>query len=224
MQPVDPATLYSLPQVVGVARLAPYLAAQGGDAAEAVRLYTWNIEASAALLGAYAALEVGLRNAIHDQLSVCFGRPDWWHAAPLTIPDLDQIAEAETYLTQRRGAGTWGEGHVVAELKTSFWEGLLVNRYHAALWEKGLDRAFPNYTGRRADLRLRMERLRLLRNRAAHHEPIHARDLTVDHRYMCELAGFVSADLEMWIMSHSRLPGVIAGRSDTVAGARPSRF
>ena len=224
MQPVDPATLTSLPSIIGADRFAPYLAAQGTSSVEAIRLYSWNVEASAALLGAYAALEVGLRNAIHDQLSTSFGQPDWWLIAGLSTNDLDQVTEAENYLNRRKGVGTWGSGHVVAELKTSFWEGLLVNRYHAALWDQRLEHAFPHYSGRRADLRGRMERLRLLRNRAAHHEPIFARDLKIDHQYMCELAGFVSSDLKAWIASHSRLPGVIASRSATVSGGRFSRF
>lgn len=224
MQPVDPATLTSLPSTIGADRFAPYLAAQGGVQAQGLRLYTWNVEASAALLGAYAALEVGLRNAMHDQLSTSFGRADWWRAAALSTNDLDQVDEAAAYLDRRKGPGTWGPGHVVAELKTSFWEGLLVNRYHAALWNRRLEHAFPNYSGRRSDLRSRMERLRLLRNRAAHHEPIFARDLTIDHQYMCELAGFVSSDLRLWIASHSRLPGVITSRGATVGGSRPSRF
>lgn len=203
---------------------APYLAAQGGVQAQGLRLYTWNVEASAALLGAYAALEVGLRNAMHDQLSTSFGRPDWWQAAALSANDLDQVDEAAAYLDRRKGPGTWGPGHVVAELKTSFWEGLLVNRFHAALWNQHLEHAFPNYSGRRSDLRSRIERLRLLRNRATHHEPIFARDLNIDHQYMCELASFVAADLRLWIASHSRLPGVITSYGATVGGSRPSRF
>lgn len=224
MHTVDPAILTSLPRTIGIDRFAPYLADREGNPEEAVRLYAWNVEASAAVLGAYAALEVGLRNAMHDALGVTFGRIDWWEAAGLSLLDLNQIRSAEDYLDKRKGPGSWGAGHVVAELKASFWEGLLANRYHAALWERGLRRAFAHYTGRRSALRERMERLRLLRNRAAHHEPIFARDLGVDHRFMCELAGFVSPDLETWIASHSRLPSVIVGRTATVNGSRPSRF
>ncbi|WP_248704733.1 hypothetical protein [Curtobacterium sp. MWU13-2055] len=224
MQPVDPATLTSLPQTIGTDRFAPYLVARSGNPDEGIRLYTWNVEASAALLGAYAALEVGLRNAIHDQLRATFNRDDWWEAAPITYADLQEVRSAEGYLDQRKGPGSWSAGHVVAELKTSFWEGLLVNRYHASLWETGLKQAFPHYAGRRSDLRARMERLRFLRNRAAHHEPIFARDLSIDHQYMCELAGYVSLDLATWIASHSRLPSVIVSRSQTILGARPSRF
>lgn len=223
MQPVDPATLPSLPAIVGADRFAPYLAEQNGDAGAAARFYAWNVEASAGLLGAFATLEVGLRNAMHDRLTAMFQQPDWWHHAPLAQIDQDQAVEAESYLNRKK-PGNWGAGHVVAELKTSFWEGLLVNKYHASLWEKGLSGAFPHYQGRRDGLRIRMERLRLLRNRAAHHEPIFARDLRIDHQYMCELAGFVAPDLRTLIASHSRLPGIVASRADTIAGSRPTRF
>lgn len=224
MLPVDPAILSALPGVVSAGRFAPYLAEQSGNEADAIRLYSWNIEAPAALLGAYAALEIGIRNAINDRLCALFNRSDWWYAVPLSGSDLDQVQEAEDYLDRRKGPGLWAAGHLVAELKTSFWEGLLANKYHASLWDKGLAAAFPHYGGRRGDLRVRMERLRLLRNRAAHHEPIFARDLAIHHRYMCELAGFIEPDLQTWIASHSRLPGVIAGRPATVGGARPTRF
>lgn len=224
MQHIDPATLSSLPDIVGSDRFAPYLAAQDGSEAEGLRLYAWNIEASAGLLGAFAALEVGVRNAIHGRLTGVFARADWWTQAPLRASERGQIADAAAYLDRRRGVGCWSPGHLIAELRASFWESLLVNRYHASLWERGLSEAFPNYSGRRAELRSRMERLRLLRNRAAHHEPIFARDLMVDHGYICDLAGYVSADLRTWITSHSRLPGIVADRPATISGQRTPRF
>lgn len=224
MNPVDPSTLTSLPSIVSTSRLTPYVASCNGAADEAIRLYSWNIEAGAAILGASAALEVGVRNAMHRELTTGWGQEDWWNAAPLAVKEIDQISEVCGYLTRRRGAGAWFAGHVVAELKASFWEGLLANRYHQALWVPALQHAFPTYQGRRGDLRNKMERLRLLRNRAAHHEPVHARDLTVDHRYMCELAGYVSPDLMTWVASHSRLPDVVANRVATVTGQRHTRF
>lgn len=224
MQPVDPATLPGLDAVIGPDRLAPYLTACARDHAAAVRLYCWNVEASAALLGAFAVLEVGIRNTMHDQLSAHWGRADWWTKAPLGSKETDEIADVTGFLDRKRGSGNWSAGHVVAELRVSFWEGLLVNRYHAALWLPALRFAFPQYSGRRGALRERLERLRLLRNRAAHHEPIHARDLMIDHQYMCDLAGFVASDLRTWIASHSRLPSVVNTRALTVAGGRPTRF
>ncbi len=224
MQPLDPATLTEVPRLIGTDRFAPYLTACGGDSVQAIRLYSWNVEASAAFLGAYAVLEVGIRNAMHDQLALHAGRPDWWGVINLRPAERDAIDEAADYLNRRVGAGRWVPGHLVAELKTSFWEGLLVNKNHALLWVPALERAFPHSVDRRSELRLRLERLRLLRNRAAHHEPIHARDLMIDHQYMCELAGFIAPDLRRWIVSHSRLPAVVQQRGATLAGTRPTRF
>lgn len=193
MNPVDPSTL-RVGSVIGASRMSPYLTACDGDAAKAVRLYSWNIEASAAVLGAYAALEVGVRNAMHAQLTSFYGRPDWWKVAPLSALQREEVRGASQYLDARKPEA-WTDGHLVAELKNSFWEGLLVNRLHAASWNPALVRAFPNFGGRRGDLRDRLERLRLLRNRAAHHEPIHERDLRVDHRFMCEVGDYVCHDL-----------------------------
>lgn len=224
MNPVDPSTLPNLPILIGSSRLAPYLASCGDDPAAAIRLYSWNIEASTAILGASAALEVGIRNAMHRELTTYSTRESWWDSLPLRSNEDDQIREAIKFLERRRGAGRWSSGHVVAELRASFWESLLVNRYHRSLWEPALKNAFPNFTGRRGDLHERMERLRLLRNRAAHHEPVHARDLMVDHRYMCELGLYADADLATWISSTSRLPDVVAARDDTIDGRRPTRF
>lgn len=223
MQPIDPATLNNLPTLIGSDRFAPYLTICGGNAAEAIRLYSWNVEASTALLGAYAALEVAIRNSMHDQLTTTFGRPDWWEYAPLSVEHRSAVQRAISYLSSKRGA-SWTFGHVIAEMKPSFWEGLLANRYHASLWEIGLSAAFPMTNERRGGIRERMERLRLVRNRAAHHEPVFARDLLIDHQYMCDLAGYVSADLRIWVASHSRLPAVIAGRVDTISWVRVTRF
>ena len=99
-----------------------------------------------------------------------------------------------------------------------------MNSYHASLWERGLHSAFPAYDGRRGDLRLRLERLRLVRNRAAHHEPIFARDLLVDHSFLCDVAGFIDPDLRELVATHSRLPHVVQNRAATEAGLRATRF
>jgi hypothetical protein len=223
MRPAELENVEALTRSLSAARLGPYIDACDGDRARALRLYAWNIEASAAFLGCHAVIEVAVRNALHDRLVERFEREDWWEAAPLHPSDLRIVADAVRH-QERRRPGVWTTGHVVAELPASFWEGLLANRYHAALWMTALVRAVPGFRGRRSELKARMERLRMLRNRAAHHEPIHARDLMVDHRFSCELAGFVATDLRVWVESHSRLPDVVVGRRSTLDGVRAARF
>lgn len=222
---VDPATLSGLPNVIGQDRLQKYAVACGGDFSKAVRLYTWNVEASAAFLGAFAALEVGLRNAMHTRLTAQASTASWWTQLQFSSDDEDLIDQALRELNRKK-PGAWTPGHLVAELRFGFWVGLLANKYHSRFWEKGLTQAFPGYpTGsRRAYLHESFDRLRLLRNRAAHHEPIHARDLMIDHKLMCELAGYLDVDLEAWIESHTRLPAVVAGRGTTLTTTRPTSF
>lgn len=172
-----------------------------------------------------AALEVGLKNSLHRELSAQASSPSWWRHLQFTGGDDDLIDKALDEIEKRK-QNIWTPGHVVAELRFAFWVGLLANRNHARFWEAGLVNAFPHYptTRRRDYLHESFERLRLLRNRAAHHEPIHARDLMIDHELMCELAGYIDPDLQMWIKTHTRLPTVVAGRNLTLTAARITRF
>ena len=54
------------------ARLRTYLTAEG-DRKRALQLYTWNTKISAAFYGPLQGLEIALRNAIHQQLTRCYG-------------------------------------------------------------------------------------------------------------------------------------------------------
>ena len=67
-------------------------------------------------------------------------------------------------------------GRVIAELPLGFWSSLLGNDYNRRLWQPCLRTAFDGPV-RRTHLHAELNDLRLLRNRIAHHEPIHGRDL-----------------------------------------------
>ena len=54
-------------------RLRTYLRAAKGDRKRALQLYTWNTKISAAFYGPLQGLEIALRNAIHQQLTRCYG-------------------------------------------------------------------------------------------------------------------------------------------------------
>lgn len=223
MDAIDPAELSSLPSAIGADRFATFTAASTGNDAEAMRLYAWNVEASASLWGGFHLLEVIMRNSIHGRLTQHFGRDDWWFAARLTSGDMT-ILERAVYDLDRTKGESWGTGHLVAELNFGFWVGLLANRYHAELWEPAISRAFPHFGGRRGEVHAALERLRKLRNRVAHHEPIFSRDLRLDHQQTQAILRFINPEVALFNQSHSRLPGVLAARSDTVSGVRPSRF
>jgi hypothetical protein len=64
----------------------------------------------------------------------------------------------------------------------------------------------------RQDVEERIENLRFLRNRIAHHEPIHQRSLQRDLSYVFELSGWICAESSAWITGESRTASVLARR------------
>ena len=204
MEYVDPASLHALPRLLSTDRFGTYLAASDGDPAKAVRLYSWNIEVSAALWGPFHILEITLRNTVHDRLADRAGRQDWWRSdrIPLRGDHPQRLQEAMAVAGRNHGAEAT-TGHVVAELSFGFWIGLLANRYHQSLWVPTLRHAFPRFDGRRTELHADLERLRKLRNRTAH---------------------FIEPQARTWTTTHSRVPSVIADRNRTVDGLRPTAF
>jgi hypothetical protein len=190
-------------------RLKRYLSAAGGDHAEALDLYRWNAEVSAAFWFGFNVLEVTLRNNLHRALVSHFGTERWWPAALLTERERNTLSQAERRVVVA-GHGSSIDG-VIAELSLGFWVGLLSARHHAGLWVPALGTAFEPRLGRRADLHASLQRLQRLRNRIAHHEPVFARDLMRDHELLVSLLGAMSPEASQWVAEHSRVPHVLAG-------------
>lgn len=195
-------------------RLAPYLHATGGDLTEAVRLYEWNLAVSGALYEALGILEV-VRNTLSTQLTAHHGTlAGQWYDDPLEVlSDLahEDIAAACRRVRKLRRPET--PGRVVAELTFGFWKFLLAKRYEATLWTGYLRHAFPNLQPQsRAAVYRALDELHTVRNRIAHHEPIHGRDLTADTLTIYRLLDWINHDVRAWAVTLSRLKPVIATR------------
>lgn len=214
---MDPARFAPIERLLSPGRFATYLASTGGDSARAMRLYTWNVEISAAFWGPLHGVEVAVRNAMNERMQALFGREDWWAAgdAALHHNQGQQLGDATGKCRRHR---LTSPGHVVAELPFGFWTGLLGRgrSYEHRFWVPALRHAFPFYKGSRADLHRRVESLRLLRNRIAHHEPVFRRHLAADMASLLTLAGYVDPALEGWVASQSRVVQVLAGRTACV--------
>ncbi|GHA09252.1 hypothetical protein ACFOOM_13030 [Streptomyces echinoruber] len=206
-------------------RLKRYIRAARGDARAAVRLYWWNIEASAALYGPLHCLEIALRNRLHHRLETAYGRPDWWTGAPLNARGQRLVAEARAKCA-RRGSRRVTADDVVAELTFGFWVSLLssASGYDRYFWVPVLHRAFPHYSGRRDALYDGLSSLVLLRNRVMHHEPVHHRDLAADHDKIYRVLGYLDPELAAEARAMDRFPTVYAGKEDALRGNWPPRF
>ena len=200
-------------------RLRSYLAITSNEAA-ALTLYDWNTRASAEVLATVAMVEVLVRNALDDALQ------SWAHNRHrvtewFDISVLDARGTADLALARSRAAtsGPPPHGKVVAELNLGFWRYLVAWRYHTALWVPAAHRAFPHGSQdlrvRRREVERRMADLLLVRNRAAHHEPIHRRNLAKDHRDAVQLASWIDAAAGAWVHQQSRLATVAQSRPTT---------
>ena len=108
----------------------------------------------------------------------------------------------------------------MAELPFGFWRFLLSSRYERTLWLPCLRDAFPGIRGRgmRRDVHDAMRDLHLLRNRIAHHEPIHNRPLLELHAVALTTAGWICPTTRRWIAARSRVPALLAAENDSDAG------
>lgn len=212
----DPAAVAGL---ITAERLSSYLAATHGDLDRALKLYDWNTQASAAVLATSAMVEVIVRNALDVSLRQWADRrrggAQWLDAAPLDAQGMADVVKARERAT-RRGRDPEVHGKVVAELSFGFWRYLTASRYLTALWIPGAHAAFPNgppdLRVRREQVERRLHNLMIVRNRAAHHEPIHRRDLARDLRDAVSVVGWVHPQGAVWLRARSDLLQVAAER------------
>ncbi len=54
-----------------------------------------------------------------------------------------------------------------------------------------------------------MQRLHKLRNRIAHHEPIHRRNLRDDYDAIVEIVSWIDTDCKRWLESNSRTMKIV---------------
>lgn len=220
--PAEEATVQrhheTLAGLLTAARLSSYT--ESTESLEgALRLYEWNIRAASSVMELTGMVEVITRNALDRELRTWATRRAatgaWFEHVPLDVQGRSDLAKARSRAT-RNGHRGEVHGRVIAELTFGFWRYLVESRYHTSLWVPALHRAFPHgpedLRVRRNEVRRRLQQLHFVRNRAAHHEPIHGRDLVSDAQFAVELLGWVSPSASTWGTAAASLPQVITHR------------
>jgi hypothetical protein len=179
-------------------RLRSYLSASKGDMPEALRLYEYNTRVSECLFGVIQGLEIAFRNSCHLTISAGTGRLDWYDHIGLGAQEAESVTTAKRNLLRFRKAVT--PPGVISELTFGFWVRIISPSYEKKLWVKHLYKAMPRMA--RADRRTafdRMERIRKLRNRIAHHEPIFQRNLKAEYDMIIEATSWICPVTAQWI-------------------------
>ena len=179
-QPLGADTTAAARAAISEPRLRPYLAVAGGDLARALELYDWNSAMAGAAFGLLETVEVAVRNAFNDALVAKYG-PAWWrHDQPPAILSGASAREVRRILERFESPGApLSTGKFVSETSFGFWARLTTRPYDSE-WRAALHTAFAGKPPDRKHVQQRLQRLKLLRNRIAHHEIIWSRDLDRD--------------------------------------------
>ena len=202
----------SLLDAISESRLEPYLTPAGRVSIQAgIARYLWNIRLSESLYPALQGVEVTLRNSIHRAVAENFGNRGWLDSL-LVDPETKCLENARTKL--RAQNKTPHADNLMPELNFGFWVGLFNNRYEGILWPLLLRAVFP-YMPRRLRTQgyafRRLRRIRNLRNRVFHHEPIwYWHDLEQNHRNILEVIGWINPELLALVQLLDRFPEVYA--------------
>jgi hypothetical protein len=189
---------------LSIPRFNTYVQECGQDIDAALALYQWNMEISSAFMIPLHVFEVVVRNAVVEAIENVHGHGWAWNqgfikslpsASSGYNPSLNMLQTARKHSTT---------GKVVAELNFIFWQKMFTKRHDVRIWQPHLHSAFPymafhNCAVSRKNIHDKIEQVRKLRNRIAHHEPIFHRNLAEDYDVMRDIIEWRSPDTAQWM-------------------------
>jgi hypothetical protein len=213
----QPLAISSLWRLVSAERIGSFRRGTADDEAVLAR-YLWNIALCEALYPSLHFLEVALRNVVFEAAAATYpfaGAAGSWLEQPgILHGDEARMVRAAGQRLSRRGKPCEA-GRLVAELSFGFWTTLFDVRYeqNRVLWPRLFAQKIfahaPRQKRSRKALSPLLNRVRHLRNRAFHHEPIwHWGDLTEQHALVVDLLGWMSPELRATVSAVDRFPRV----------------
>ncbi|MET3109390.1 hypothetical protein AAKU58_004242 [Oxalobacteraceae bacterium GrIS 1.18] len=156
--------------------------------------------------------EVVVRNAVSEALTALTAEygANWpWNPAFVgSLPTKGKF-NMRTHLTSKR-KGKVTTGKVIPELAFVFWEKMFTGRFDAQIWNKHLANVMPNLNAAwsvqtaRGKISVDLNKIRGLRNRIAHHEPIFSRPLASEFALIEELIQFRCPVTAAWMVQHQQ--------------------
>jgi hypothetical protein len=205
-------SLAAIERALSPERVAAYRLAGDRDETDGIARYLWNMALGNAIQPALQTLEISFRNEIARAAArITAGRaytvdriPSWLDAQPtMLLPnEHEKVERAKAELGRDPRSQT--EGHLIAKLDFGFWVALCRESYSdlrgegPRLWDRALSMTFrkrPGDVTTRAQIFHQFNRIRVFRNRVAHHEPIWDRQYLNQHAYILESLGWMHPKL-----------------------------
>lgn len=160
---------------IGPERFATYRTIAGGDTRRALHLYELNARLSAHMHEVIGGFEIALRNTVSRSVAEHYHRADWYRCRDFVMKLSTERRENIRNVRHRIRSDGHEEqsGRVIAGLTFHFWVALHENKYRDTIWTPHLHRIWPIGTNIKV-VHKDLLKVRDLRNRIAHHEPVFA--------------------------------------------------
>ena len=174
-------------------RLIPYRQSAENNPIVPLARYLWNMALGESLYPGLQTLEITLRNSLHQAVMADRGTENWFEKV-LDTQDKPALEEIKNRINNHGIPLTAGQ--IIANSDFGFWIRLINSRYENILWPALLRDVFPSMPNRirtRRTVSKRMNRIRAVRNRVFHYEPIWNRtNLGQMHDEMLETIGWIN--------------------------------
>lgn len=171
-------------RIMAIPRFARYLKYCQNNKKAALELYAYNMQISSAFIPALNVLEIVLRNAIAEQIVKLYGIE--WNknkAFINTLPNHYRIKLSDLSIKYD------DYNKIIPELGLGLWGSMLRKKYIHTICKGDLCQIFPHlpHDINATYLHQNVEKIRLLRNRIAHYEPIFHLDLLLNYTNILDI-------------------------------------
>ncbi len=202
-------------------RFATYLNARGGVHADALDLYEWNAKLACALLFPMHVCEVSIRNAASEAIEKIFG-PNWPYDPSFqkTLPSpFGPVFNPRNELLRAANKFPGAPGKVIADLKFAFWETMFTKRFDTQVWYRHIAIVLPYASSElgtnvpaaiRKEVHDKLELIRKIRNRVAHHEPVFHHNLQGVFDASLKLISLRCSDTHQWVQKSEEVTPLLS--------------
>lgn len=181
----------------------------GDEDPSGLNLYVWNDQVSGAFLAPLHICEIIVRNAVASALEEKYGKR--WAFIPafeqsIVSSPTQFYSPRQDLLNARCNVNTVEK--VIPKLKFAFWQQMFTSRHDERLWNSYLLQVMPGLDVTKSISQLRegiyedLKKIRNLRNRIAHCEPIFKRDLDDDFLRITRLIAYRCKITADWMVEN----------------------
>jgi hypothetical protein len=168
------------------------------------------VRLASSLFECIGGLEIALCNSVHITLTQAFRSDAWYDSVPFPWQPHEMASLQKTKGQIRSRKMQPVPSRVISEMNFGFWCGIMKKHYSAALWIPHLHRAFPYRRLGHMEAQRRLDEIRALRNRIAHHECILHLDLGKEYTNILDTLDWICPITRSWIEAYSSFPPTCA--------------